>query len=74
VKQGAIAQTALVKLALPSLLDDVLCKCCPHEAPIEEPCGDPQLANPIASAGSDRSSALPEIESLPVSGLPRVVC
>jgi hypothetical protein len=26
VKQGAIAQTALIKLALPSLFDDVLCK------------------------------------------------
>jgi hypothetical protein len=31
VKQGAVAQTALVKLAVPSLLNDVLCKYCPHE-------------------------------------------
>jgi hypothetical protein len=31
VKQGAVAQTALVKLAVPSLFNDVLCKHCPHE-------------------------------------------
>jgi hypothetical protein len=31
VKQGAVAQTAVVTLAVPSLFNDVLCKCCPHE-------------------------------------------
>jgi|SRR6516225_7617105 len=31
VKQGAVAQTTLVKLAVPSLFNNVLCKCCPHE-------------------------------------------
>jgi hypothetical protein len=31
VKQGAITQTALVKLAVPSLFKYVLCKVCPHE-------------------------------------------
>jgi hypothetical protein len=31
VKQGAVAQTAVVTLAVPSLVNDVLCKRCPHE-------------------------------------------
>jgi hypothetical protein len=31
VKQGAVTQTALVKLALPSLFNDVLCKQFPRE-------------------------------------------
>jgi len=31
VKQGAVAQTALVKLAVSSLLNYVLCKVFPHE-------------------------------------------
>jgi len=31
VKQGAVAQTTLVKLAVPSLFNNVLCKYCPHE-------------------------------------------
>jgi putative SOS response-associated peptidase YedK len=31
VKQGAVAQTAVVTLAVPSLFNDVLCKRCPHE-------------------------------------------
>jgi hypothetical protein len=31
VKQGALAQTALVKFAVPSFFNNVLCKCCPHE-------------------------------------------
>jgi hypothetical protein len=31
VKQGAVAQTALVKFALPSLFNDVLCKYFPRK-------------------------------------------
>ena len=31
MKQGAIAQTAVVTLAVPSLVNDVFCKRCPHE-------------------------------------------
>jgi hypothetical protein len=31
VTQGAVTQTALVKLAVPSLLNYILCKVCPHE-------------------------------------------
>jgi hypothetical protein len=31
VKQSAVAQTALVKLAASSLFNDVLCECSPHE-------------------------------------------
>jgi hypothetical protein len=31
VKQGTVAQTTLVKLALPSLFDYVLCKVCTYE-------------------------------------------
>jgi len=31
MKQGAVAQTALITLAVPSLFNDVLCKYCPRE-------------------------------------------
>src|SRR5262249_8185164 len=31
MKQGAVAEPALVKLAVSSLFNNVLCKCCPHE-------------------------------------------
>ena len=31
MKQGAVAQTALITFAVPSLFNDVLCKYCPRE-------------------------------------------
>jgi hypothetical protein len=45
VKQGAIAQTALVKLALPSLFNDVLCK--------QFPCKLALLIRKFGPAGND---------------------
>jgi hypothetical protein len=46
VKQGAVAQTALVKLAVPSLFNYVLCKVCPHEFDL--------LIRKFSPAGLDR--------------------
>jgi hypothetical protein len=45
VKQCAVAQTHLVKLAMPSLLNDILGKGCPHEFAL--------LFRKVSSAGFD---------------------
>jgi hypothetical protein len=50
VKQGTVAQTTLVKLALPSLFDYVLCKVCTHQFDL--------LIRKSSSAGLDGFSSI----------------
>ena len=45
MKQRAVAEPALVKLAVPSLFNNVLCKYCPHEFDL--------LVRRVSAAGLD---------------------